>query len=87
MRCISSISELKATIKDLRARGKVIGLVPTMGNLHLGHLQLVKAARQEVDWVVCSIFVNPMQFGPTEDLDAYPRTLEDDRTRLNPSEP
>lgn len=82
MRCISSTSELKATIRDLRTQGKVIGLVPTMGNLHAGHLQLVTAARQEVDWVVCSIFVNPMQFGPTEDLGAYPRTLADDRTKL-----
>ena len=79
---ISDIAALRAEIRKQRATGRRIGLVPTMGNLHAGHLKLVEQAKQQCDWVVSSIFVNPMQFGPGEDLDAYPRTLEQDIVAL-----
>ncbi|MCB1775281.1 MAG: 4-phosphopantoate--beta-alanine ligase, partial [Gammaproteobacteria bacterium] len=76
------------TIQDLRAhvdawrRGGNVAFVPTMGNLHDGHLSLVRAAREVADRVVVSIFVNPMQFGAGEDFDSYPRTLERDSDML-----
>ena len=73
------------TVADLRARladEKAIVFVPTMGNLHEGHIELVRIARQRCTCVVASIFVNPLQFGPTEDFDKYPRTLEADCARL-----
>ena len=82
----TDIASLRATVNNLKSQEKLIGLVPTMGNLHAGHLRLVAEARQQCDWVICSIFVNPMQFGPDEDLDAYPRTLEQDKARLRDSE-
>jgi pantoate--beta-alanine ligase len=73
---------LHAALADLRKGGKTLAIVPTMGALHEGHLALVKAAQAKADRVVVSIFVNPTQFAPTEDLASYPRTFETDRAKL-----
>ncbi|PRD45858.1 pantoate--beta-alanine ligase [Phyllobacterium phragmitis] len=78
MKVISTIAEMRAALKDERLAGRTIGLVPTMGYLHIGHLALVRHARQSCDVTVASIFVNPTQFGPNEDLSTYPRNLERD---------
>ncbi|MGB3301270.1 MAG: pantoate--beta-alanine ligase [Gordonia sp. (in: high G+C Gram-positive bacteria)] len=75
-------ADLRRVVKALRATGKRVALVPTMGALHLGHMQLVEAAKMHNDVVVVSIFVNPLQFGEGEDLDAYPRTFDEDRALL-----
>jgi len=79
---IEDISILRATIQDWRKQGLTIGFVPTMGNLHQGHLQLVEKAKQQADKVVVSIFVNPLQFGPNEDFARYPRTFDVDCAKL-----
>jgi pantoate--beta-alanine ligase len=79
---LNSVSTLREALANYKRDGKKVAFVPTMGNLHEGHLSLVDAAKQRADVVVASIFVNPMQFGANEDLDAYPRTLEADSNSL-----
>jgi pantoate--beta-alanine ligase len=79
---VTTIAELKDRLDAERASGRRVALVPTMGALHAGHLALVDRARERADVVVVSIFVNPLQFGPAEDLDRYPRTLDADREAL-----
>lgn len=82
MNTVKTVRELRAAVAQARAEGKQIGFVPTMGNLHAGHTALVEKAAQRADFVVASIFVNPLQFGPNEDLDSYPRTLAADQEKL-----
>jgi pantoate--beta-alanine ligase len=82
MKVISDITALRELRRTWQIEGKQIAFVPTMGNLHRGHLRLAEEARKKADIVVASIFVNPLQFGPDEDLDAYPKTLEADIAAL-----
>jgi len=78
----ATVAELRAFVRARRALGERIGLVPTMGALHVGHLSLIEAARQRADRVVATIFVNPTQFGANEDFSRYPRTFDADRAQL-----
>lgn len=82
METIAQLEPLRERIAGWRGEGLRIALVPTMGNLHRGHLDLVRRARKQASRTVVSIFVNPMQFGPGEDFEAYPRTLDSDREML-----
>ncbi|MBU2925070.1 pantoate--beta-alanine ligase [Colwellia sp. 4_MG-2023] len=82
MNTVENIKDLREQVKAWRMQGLTIAFVPTMGNLHDGHLALVKAAHKHADKVIVSIFVNPMQFGLSEDIDNYPRTLAQDKESL-----
>ncbi len=83
MRLITSVSEMKALTREARSHGKSIGLVPTMGALHKGHLSLIRQAKQQCDVIVASVFVNPTQFGPGEDYERYPRNIDKDFNLLS----
>ena len=82
MKTVSNNAVLRRLLLEQRRQGKTTGFVPTMGNLHAGHMQLFHRARQRCDVVVVSIFVNPLQFGAAEDLDSYPRTLGADKEQF-----
>ena len=76
---VEAVSDLRRETARLRQQGRRIAFVPTMGNLHAGHLKLVQIAREYAGAVVASIYVNPLQFGPKEDFAAYPRTPDEDK--------
>lgn len=82
MEIYSNIAELRSALAKVRQEGRKIAFAPTMGNLHAGHISLMRQARDHADCVVASIFVNRLQFGPNEDFDKYPRTFEADCTQL-----
>lgn len=83
MHTVSRVADLRRSVADARASGRgPVALVPTMGNLHAGHLALIEAAREAGGFTVASVFVNPLQFGPGEDYEHYPRTLDADRRQL-----
>jgi pantoate--beta-alanine ligase len=83
MRIVNTVSELRNAVREWRFAGQSVALVPTMGNLHEGHLALVGKAKEKADRVVVSIFVNPTQFGVGEDFESYPRTEQEDQEKLN----
>lgn len=84
MKIVRTIAELKQLVSTIRQKGKTVGFVPTMGYLHEGHLSLVAHAKQQDDFIIMSIFVNPLQFGPNEDFERYPRDLvRDERLAKN----
>src|SRR3977135_2893300 len=83
MKSVGTISEMRHVMAGARAKGKSVAFVPTMGALHEGHLTLVDEAKAVADLVVMSIFVNPIQFGPSEDFARYPRTLDEDSVLAN----
>ncbi|GGZ29716.1 pantoate--beta-alanine ligase [Shewanella chilikensis] len=78
----AKIDEIRTRVREWRQKGETVAFVPTMGNLHQGHVSLILEAARHADHVVASIFVNPLQFGKNEDLDAYPRTLGADQQKL-----
>lgn len=82
MRTVHTVAELRQQLAAWRAAGERVAFAPTMGNLHAGHIDLIHAARTHATRVVASVFVNPLQFGPTEDFGRYPRTLPDDAEKL-----
>ncbi len=82
MQTVQDAPALRAAIRGWRANGQTVGFVPTMGNLHAGHQSLIKLAKARTERVVASVFVNPTQFGPSEDFERYPRTLVQDQAAL-----
>jgi len=82
METVQDIKSLRSKINQWRQEGKKIAFVPTMGNLHQGHISLVNAAKSQAEIVIASIFINPMQFGANEDIDNYPRTMANDQQKL-----
>jgi len=82
IRIVSELTDLRAQVSEWKRAGQRVGFVPTMGNLHAGHFSLVRLARTRAERVVASVFVNPTQFGPNEDLDRYPRTPDADASGL-----
>jgi pantoate--beta-alanine ligase len=83
MQVIETVAKLRLVVQEWKRRGLRVAFVPTMGNLHQGHLSLIDLAKQKADKVVCSVFVNPLQFGPDEDFERYPRTFEQDKKLLS----
>lgn len=83
MQTLHTIADIRAQVRAWQQAGETVAFVPTMGNLHDGHITLVEEGRKIAQRVVCSIFVNPTQFGPNEDFDKYPRTLADDSAKLS----
>src|SRR6185437_12714222 len=82
MKLVTTVNDARAAVRVAKREGKRVGLVPTMGALHAGHISLVRAVKARCDFVVASVFVNPAQFGPKEDYSKYPRTLEADLGKL-----